>query len=203
MLKAYLLATGTGGGEGDMNDDVFDQQQEEQWGMSEQKRDAYAEAKDSSRDLDLLWTDKATLSHSRADGADAYEDQAERELADLSLADESKSDRAREYGAGAKGEPVPRLHQLDQIKQQQQQQQQQHQRQQQQRNADKTIVDVIMPSGGAQGLAAALRAHRPAEHVEDEDLLDWSAALDFDTYYQSWQAVGTSSLSSAPGPGRR
>ena len=208
MLKAYLLATGTGtgtggGGEGGMNDDVFDQQQEEHWGMGEQKRDAYAEGKDgsSSRDLDLLWADKATLSHSRADGADVYETEAELELADLSLADESKSISARGYHAGSKGEPVPRLEHLQQL---QHHHRHHHHHHQQQRNVDKTIVDVIMPSGGAQGLAAALRAHRPVEHVEDEDLLDWSATLDFDQYYSNWQAVGTSSLSSSgPGPGKR
>lgn len=144
-------------------------------GVGEHKWDGFALAKDGAdgddddddnnkEDGDLYWSDRAMLSHGGLGG------DREAELADLSVADSKSSGRywddrdTRHPIVVARTQSDPRSLQYKQAL-----------------------------SLSHKALTEQLRVHRHAdEDDEDVDLVDWSAALDFETYYQGWAATGTS-----------
>ena len=187
MLKAYLLASGKtlgaelqeadlarGAGanaDADLEGNYF-QSSDADWADSrDERRDEMAAQSKESKELELMWMEKAVLSHSEEQAGERIED----DLADLSLGEaESKSTK------GA----VDRLT-FGKLRTEDKQQQQH-------RNIA-TMVEVVLPAGGSKGIAAALRSHRPkVDDEDDDDLINWTAALDFDDYTRNWAQCGTS-----------
>ena len=124
------------------------------------------QAEKQSKECDLLWMDKTILSNADKD--------FEAELANLSLDEESK------YGCM---EDFKMNNDFDSKLMQHSQQQ-----------SVVSKVDVVLPVGGNNGIAGMLRAHRSLD--DGEDLIDWSATLNFETYSDHWLRCGTSLPSS-------
>ena len=171
MLKAYLFASGQLASSNERIDAQYNDFADESWAVGEHKEAAAAEnaqakqSKDDSRSGDYLWTDKRTLQ----DGGMATISRLEADLADLSVANESKSVSERFWDDREVDYNKPVLPVL--------------------RNQN------ALPASTDKGIAATLRAHR-VEDDDDIDLVDWSAALDFEEYSRSWAAIGTSAASS-------
>lgn len=183
MLKAYMLSSQAQRDEAHIaqqfNEDAFASLTLGQpgpgiCGVGEHKWDGFAGAKDvgddedeDKGDSDLYWTDRFS-SHGGLTG------DRETELANLSVADSKSSGRywdEREARHAAKVVAAATPPQRAQ-------------------GADSR--NPIAQALSDKALTAQLRVHRVDPDDEDVDLVDWSAALDFDSYYQGWGALGTS-----------